>query len=78
MLGFRYGAGFGSRKRVAFQFSGGDVAHAHAHLIPLLEKYDVTSRSYIEQEVITFKPIPNPGNNELRTFAKLIADALDR
>ncbi len=65
-------------ERVAFQYSGGDVAHAHAHLIPLVEKYDVTSRRYIEQEVITFRPMPNPGNTELRTFAKLIADALDR
>lgn len=65
-------------ERVAFQYSGGDVAHAHAHLIPLVEKHDVTSRRYIEQEGITFKPMPNPGNNELRTVAKQIADALDR
>lgn len=65
-------------ERVAFQYSGGDVAHAHAHLIPLVEKHDVTSRRYIEQEGITFKPMPNPGSNELRTVARQIADALDR
>ena len=65
-------------ERVAFQYSGGDVAHAHAHLIPLVAKHDVTSRRYIEQEAITFKPMPNPGNNELRTFARQIAEALSR
>ena len=65
-------------ERVAFQYSGGDVAHAHAHLIPLVEKHDVTSRRYIEQEVINFKPMPNPGNIKLQTIARQIADALDR
>ena len=34
-------------ERVAFLFTGGDVAHAHAHLIPMHEKTDVTSARYI-------------------------------
>ena len=32
--------------RVAFLFSGGDHAHAHAHVIPMHEKTDITSRRY--------------------------------
>jgi histidine triad (HIT) family protein len=34
-------------ERVAFLFTGGDVAHAHAHVIPMHEKTDVTSARYI-------------------------------
>jgi histidine triad (HIT) family protein len=33
--------------RVAFLFTGGDVAHAHAHVVPLHEKTDITSARYI-------------------------------
>jgi histidine triad (HIT) family protein len=33
--------------RVAFLFTGGDVAHAHAHLVPMHEKTDITSARYI-------------------------------
>ena len=33
--------------RVAFMFTGGDVPHAHAHVIPMHEKTDVTSARYI-------------------------------
>ena len=32
--------------RAAFLFSGGDHAHAHAHVIPMHEKTDITSRRY--------------------------------
>ena len=40
--------------RVAFLFTGGDVAHAHAHVVPLHEKTDITSARYIvgAEEVI--------------------------
>ncbi|OGK13144.1 MAG: hypothetical protein A2W80_11680 [Candidatus Riflebacteria bacterium GWC2_50_8] len=33
--------------RVAFLFTGGDVAHTHAHVIPMHEKSDITSARYI-------------------------------
>jgi histidine triad (HIT) family protein len=33
--------------RVAFLFTGGDVAHAHAHVVPMHEKTDITSARYI-------------------------------
>ena len=29
--------------RVAFVFTGGDIAHAHAHVVPMVEKTDITS-----------------------------------
>lgn len=34
-------------ERVAFFFTGTDVAHAHAHVVPIHEKMDVTSARYI-------------------------------
>jgi histidine triad (HIT) family protein len=41
--------------RVAFLFTGGDVPHAHAHVVPLKEKTDITSAQYIvERTVVTW------------------------
>ncbi len=34
-------------ERVAFVFTGGDIPHAHAHVIPMVEKTDITSARYI-------------------------------
>lgn len=34
-------------QRVAFFFTGTDIAHAHAHVVPIHEKMDVTSARYI-------------------------------
>ena len=34
-------------ERVAFLFTGGDVPHVHAHVVPMLEKTDITSARYI-------------------------------
>ncbi len=34
-------------ERVAFFFTGTDVAHAHAHVVPIHERMDVTSARYI-------------------------------
>jgi histidine triad (HIT) family protein len=33
--------------RVAFLFTGGDVAHVHAHVVPMHAKMDITSARYI-------------------------------
>jgi len=33
--------------RVAFLFTGGDVPHVHAHVIPMVEGTDVTSARYV-------------------------------
>lgn len=34
-------------ERAAFLFTGGDVAHAHAHVLPMHAKTDITSERYI-------------------------------
>lgn len=33
-------------ERVGFLYTGGDIAHAHAHVVPLHEKTDITSPSF--------------------------------
>ena len=37
-------------ERVAFFFTGTDVAHAHAHVVPIHARMDVTSARYIVSE----------------------------
>jgi histidine triad (HIT) family protein len=54
--------------RVGFAFTGGDVAHVHAHVIPLVEKGDITSQRYAAG------PIPTPPESEqIATVARLKA-----
>ncbi len=52
-------------ERVAFLFTGGDIAHAHAHVVPMVEKNDITSRRYIKEDRVTFQPIPDALPQEL-------------
>jgi histidine triad (HIT) family protein len=63
-------------KRVAFMFTGGDVSHAHAHVVPLVEKTDITSRRYIVEPKLTFQALPNPGDDVLRATAATLASRL--
>jgi histidine triad (HIT) family protein len=58
--------------RVAFLFTGTDIAHAHAHIVPMAAPGDITSRHYIVEEKVTFKTPPR------RPAAELVgtADAL--
>ena len=45
--------------RVGFVCTGGDVAHAHAHLMPLHAKTDVTSLRYFEEgDIKVAQPAP--------------------
>ena len=55
--------------RVAFLFSGGDHAHAHAHVVPMHEKTDITSRRYIAQEILTFRSVARAPSEELAAIA---------
>ena len=42
-------------ERVAFFFTGTDIAHSHAHVVPIHEKMDVTSARYlVSQEKISW------------------------
>jgi|SRR6056297_742920 len=63
--------------RVAFLFTGGDVPHVHAHLVPMHEKTDITSARYIAETDLTFRPCPRPPAEELANIASDIRTALD-
>jgi diadenosine tetraphosphate (Ap4A) HIT family hydrolase len=56
-------------QRVAFCFSGSDIPHAHAHLVPLHASTDITSRRYIVEDRITFRPTPRAPDEELAAVA---------
>lgn len=63
-------------QRVAFMFTGGDIAHAHAHIIPLVEKTDITSRRYIVEPELTFRALPRASDEALRETAAALASHL--
>ena len=63
-------------ERVGFMFTGGDVRHAHAHLVPLVEPTDLTSRRYIKEERLTFSALPSPGDEALSAAAETIRKLL--
>ncbi len=56
--------------RVAFCFTGLDIAHAHAHVIPLHAPTDITSRRYIAEENLTFRAAPRAPEEELAALAE--------
>lgn len=65
-------------KRVAFLFTGGDVPHVHAHVVPMVAGTDITSRRYIAEEHLTFQSTPRVPDAELADTAGTIRDALAR
>ena len=62
--------------RVAFLFTGGDVAHAHAHVVPMVEFDDITSRRYIVEEHVSYCEAPRVSDSDLASCAELIRVAL--
>jgi histidine triad (HIT) family protein len=64
-------------ERVAFLFAGGDIAHVHAHVVPMMEKTDITSRRYIKEEVLTFAPTAQASHEELNAVAIELKDAIE-
>lgn len=64
-------------KRVAFLFTGGDIAHAHAHVVPMMHPTDITSRRYIAEERLTFRGLPRASSGELAAAASAIRSALE-
>jgi len=61
----RYGV-----ERVAFFFTGTDLAHVHAHVVPMVEKTDLTSRRYIAEETLTFRALPRATPEALAATAQ--------
>jgi histidine triad (HIT) family protein len=62
-------------ERAGFCYTGGDVPHAHAHVIPIHEKTDITSRRYILEENLTFRALPPVPDDELAACAAELAGA---
>jgi len=58
--------------RVAFLFTGGDHAHAHAHVVPMHDKTDITSRRFIAEEKLTFRSTPRASAEELADTAQML------
>lgn len=63
-------------QRVAFLYTGGDIAHAHAHVVPMQESTDITSRQYIVEQEITFRETPRASEDDLNRSALLIVSGL--
>ena len=63
-------------ERVAFVFTGGGVAHAHAHVLPTHDKTGITSRLYIVEETLTFRSTPRAPPDDLAKIASQIRQAL--
>lgn len=63
-------------KRAAFLFTGTDIAHAHAHVLPLVSPVDITSRRYIAEEKLTFRATPRALDDELARVAHEIRQSL--
>ena len=63
-------------ERVGLFFTGVDIPHAHAHVVPMVEPTDVTSRQYIAEQNLTFRPAPPAPAAELDASAELIRRAL--
>ena len=63
-------------ERVGLFFTGVDIAHAHAHVVPMVEPTDVTSRQYIAEETLTFRPAALAPAAELDASADLIKRGL--
>jgi len=63
-------------KRVGFLFTGGDIAHAHAHVVPLVAHDDITSRRYIAEETVSYRATPRAAEAELAETAAAIRQRL--
>ena len=59
-------------ERVAFFYTGIHVPHAHAHVVPMMDRHDVTSSRYLEEGLDKFTLPPSPGNTALSLTADRI------
>ncbi|MGB6102954.1 MAG: HIT family protein [Pusillimonas sp.] len=63
-------------ERVGFLFTGTDIAHVHAHVLPLFGATDITSTAYIEQKDLSFAPAPRASDQELMEQSERLRQAL--
>lgn len=62
--------------RVGFMFTGTDMAHAHAHVVPMVQPTDLTSRRYIVEEKLTFQAPEQAAPGRLNEVAAKLKAAL--
>ena len=65
-------------ERVAMFYTGIHVRHAHAHVVPMQHRHDVTSASYLRDGVDGFSMPPAPPARELADVATELRDRLAR
>ncbi len=63
-------------ERVACFYSGIDVAHAHAHVFPMVERSDLTSPAYIVERPLSFRRAPMADPADLAAEAQALSSAL--
>jgi histidine triad (HIT) family protein len=61
---------------VAFLFTGNDLPHVHAHVVPMHENTDITSRLYIAEARLTFRDTPRMPDHALSATADSLVAAL--
>src|SRR5690606_41705768 len=64
-------------ERVSFLCTGTDIAHVHAHLVPLFTSTDITSTAYIEQKDLSFAPAPRASDEALAKQSEQLRQALE-
>lgn len=62
--------------RVALVVTGSDIPHMHIHVVPMMEKTDITSVRYISTPGLVFAPTPRAPNAELAAIAAHIRSGL--
>jgi len=67
-----------SVERVAFLFTGGDIPHAHCHLVPMVEKTDITSQRYIKDSNLTFQSLPRLSDAEQNAISAQLTEELNK
>lgn len=62
--------------RVGFAFTGTDVPHVHAHVVPLEQADDLTSRRYITEQTVTYRLPDTPPKEEFAATAQRLRQAI--
>ncbi|MFT0548878.1 HIT family protein [Allopusillimonas ginsengisoli] len=65
-------------ERVAFLFTGTDISHAHAHVVPMHTKADITSPAYISEQRLTIGPAAQVSPEALNEAATALRVALQQ
>lgn len=63
-------------ERIAMFYTGIHVNHAHAHIVPMHHRHDVTSAVYLERGTEDFTLPPEPPRQELETVAAALRQRL--